>query len=148
MTKDKMSNIHSELAGLIGNIVYIPKEYVFLVAVDGEGKSAVYEIDKAAVHPGTGQVLWFSKYMNSYTKLTNVLQTWGIPSALEDWLSGEIRRLKIQLDKYELASKALHLRIGHLESESSRWREEAARLQVAMNELTEKYYSEVSHDDL
>ena len=145
--KDKVQQVYSELLGLIPGLVPINKGFMLLIAVDEQGHAVIHEVNDLMYDTRRNQVVWFTQGIERYTKVKTALQTWGIESPMEEWLEQRVEILKAQNKKYDAANKALHIKVGQLELKSSRWRDEAIRLQESADEWTEKYYSAVSHGD-
>lgn len=143
-----MDETYSKLAGLIAGLVEVPIDYTIIIAVGADNKVAVHEVKDIMVNVRESQMVWFTKHMESYTKVVNALYTWGAAGIMEAWLSERLLDKEDELVAYRTANTALHIQVERLENESSRWREEAERLQELMDELAEKHYSEASHDDL
>jgi hypothetical protein len=147
MMKDKVAETYSKLAGLIAGLIEVPIDYTLMIVVGDNNKVAVHEVKDIMVNVRNSQMVFFTKHMESYTKVTNALQTWGLTGIMEEWLAQRLTEKDDELEIYRMARSVLQAQIEQLEHESSRWREEAARLQELMDELAEKHYSEDSHGD-
>ncbi len=143
--KNKIDETYSRLVGLVSGLADAPSKFIILIAVDGDGQAVVHEVDNVLVNARAGQVVWFTKGLEKYTKIENALRTWGVQDPLEDWLNQKLEKVTAQNETYVTGNHALRTIVDRLEHKVSRQRDEIERLQKLMDKLSEKQYDNVSH---
>ena len=109
--KDKVQQAYSNLLGLIAGLVDVPLDYTLMIVVGDDNKVAVHEVKSIMVNVRESQMVWFTEHMESYTKITNALYTWGLTGIMEEWLATRLKEKEEQEEVYRNALTVLHAQI-------------------------------------